>query len=242
MASLDVTPISCLSDNYAYLLVCRETGAVGVVDPSEPKPVIEALEARGLEPAAILNTHHHGDHVGGNEGLLKRWPGLAVYGHQRDRSKIPGLTGGVDHDDVVELGGCRARVLHNPGHTMGAITYAFDGDAFTGDTLFQGGCGRVFEGDPETMYRSLTEVIGSLPDETRIWCGHEYTVKNLRFAAAAEPDNRAVADRLEWARRRREADEPTVPSTLGEEWTFNPFMRAGSADRFAELRAWKNRF
>ncbi len=242
MSTLEITAIPCLKDNYAYLVRCAETGAAAVVDPSAGPPVFAALDAAGVTPEAILCTHHHWDHTGGNSALLERWPDLAVHGHDSDRGRIPGQTVSHQHGARFSLGAVSLSVLHIPGHTLGAVAYAAPGHVFTGDTLFQAGCGRLFEGTPAMMYRSLTETLGALPPQTRVWCGHEYTVSNLRFALHAEPDNAAVRARLAWAEAEIAAGRPTIPSTLADEREFNPFVRAGSVERLAALRAEKDGF
>ncbi|MCB9727101.1 MAG: hydroxyacylglutathione hydrolase [Deltaproteobacteria bacterium] len=242
MERLDITLVPCLRDNYAYILRCGETGAVAVVDPSVDVPVCDALDEAGLTPEAVLCTHHHGDHVGGVPGLLRRWPDLAVHGHASDRGRIRGQTVFHEDGDTFRLGTVELRVRHIPGHTRGAVAYAGAGEVFTGDTLFQAGCGRLFEGTPEMMYRSLNETLMSLPGETRVWCGHEYTVANLRYALHAEPDNAAARERLAWAEAERAAGRPTLPSTLDDERGFNPFVRAGSVEELARRRAEKDVF
>lgn len=172
-----VIPVPCLKDNYAYLVVCEQTGTTAVVDPSEAEPVQVALAKEGLTLSAILNTHHHGDHVGGNHELLEMYPDIPVYGHVSDVLRIPAMNMPVDAGDQFQIGELEAVVLFNPGHTHGAISYFFPQAPaiFTGDTLFSAGCGRIFEGNPEQMYHSLNDVIGSCPDETQVYCGHEYT-------------------------------------------------------------------
>ena len=241
--ALTVEIVPCLQDNYAYLLTCVETGRAAVVDPSQAAPVIAAVEAAGVTLEAILATHHHWDHTGGNAELLARWPELEVYGHQSDRGRVKGQTRFLEDGDRVTVGRAEAEVRHVPGHTTGAVAYCFPGRVFTGDTLFYGGCGRLFEGTPEMMFRSLTDrLCDSLPEQTEVWCGHEYTVQSLRFAAAAEPDNRAVAERLAWAEVERAAGRPTVPSTVAIERAVNPFVRAGTVAELARRRAWKDRF
>lgn len=222
---LDVTLVPCLSDNYAYVLRDPATGECAVVDPSEAEPVLAALSALGARPTMVLNTHHHYDHVGGNEALVEAFPGLRVIAHASDQGRVPGQTGVVQDGDRVMLGGTALRVLHVPGHTLGAVTYASDDAAFTGDTLFLGGCGRLFEGDAAMMYASLRRIAETLDPATRIFCGHEYTANNLRFAVALEPGNGALADAAADAERRRAAGEPTVPKTLGDERRVNPFLR-----------------
>ena len=222
---LDVTLVPCLSDNYAYVLRDPATGECAVVDPSEAEPVLAALAALGARPTMILNTHHHHDHVGGNEGLAAAFEGLRVVAHASDRGRVPGQTESVDDGDRVALGRTSLRVLHVPGHTLGAVTYASDDAAFTGDTLFLAGCGRLFEGDPAMMHASLTHIADALDPATRVFCGHEYTVNNLRFVASLEPSNRDVTDALVDAARRRAAGQPTVPKSLADERRLNPFLR-----------------
>jgi hydroxyacylglutathione hydrolase len=225
---MKVIPVPCLKDNYAYLLVCEDTGQAGVVDPSEAAPVEAAVAAAGVKLMAILNTHHHWDHTGGNKELVAKHPTLKVYGHASDKGRIDGLTDPLQHGQDFTLGKLRIRGLHNPGHTTGAISYAVGDAVFTGDTMFAGGCGRLFEGTPANMYASLCQVIGGLPRSTRVFFGHEYTENNLRFAASVEPDNAAVQAKLAKVRATRQTGGMTTPSTLEEEWATNPFMRSDS--------------
>ncbi len=175
----EVTPIHCLKDNYAYLLRCPSTGQTGVVDPSAAQPILKVLRDKGWGLDYIFNTHHHWDHVGGNEELKQQFPSVRIFGHQSDEGRIPGLTDGVKDGQVIGFGALNGFVIHNPGHTTGAITYVWGDAAFTGDTLFAAGCGRIFEGSPQDMYSSLHQKIGSLPPETRLYFGHEYTEKKL---------------------------------------------------------------
>ena len=214
-----------------------------MVDPSESAPVEAALRREGVALRAIWNTHHHLDHVGGNAALAAAHPGTAIVASVFDREggRVPGQTAGLADGAETAVGRLRFSAIVVPGHTMGAITFFGHGAAFTGDTLFLAGCGRLFEGTAAQMFGSLGR-LGSLPGETRVYPGHEYTVKNLEFAAAAEPDNRAVAARLVEARARRGKGEPTVPATLEAERATNPFLRARDATEFARLRQWKDRF
>lgn len=228
-APMNVTSIPCLSDNYAYLVVCKETNQAGIVDPSEAGPVLDAVQRSGADLVAILNTHHHWDHIGGNKELLQRYPSLKVYGHGSDKGRIDGQTQFLEADESFTLGKLEVRVLHNPGHTTGAVSYVIEDCVFTGDTMFAAGCGRLFEGTPQMMYDSLCKVIGGLPRQTKVYFGHEYTENNLRFAAKLEPDNTAVATKLGAARKQRSEGEFTTPSTLADEWSTNPFMRVDSA-------------
>ncbi|MBI3992414.1 MAG: hydroxyacylglutathione hydrolase [Candidatus Lambdaproteobacteria bacterium] len=223
-----IVPVPCLADNFAYLLICEETGQAGVVDPAEAEPVLHCVAQEGVTLSAILNTHHHWDHVGGNKALLARQPKLKVYGHASDRGRIEGQTELLEAGAHFSVGKLAVRALHNPGHTSGAVSYVVQDAVFTGDTMFAAGCGRLLEGTPENMYHSLCKVIGSLPPETRVFFGHEYTEKNLRFAAQVEPDNADVQDKLAAVRALRAQGQFTTPSTLAAEWKTNPFMRTDS--------------
>ncbi len=220
-----VLPIPCLSDNYAYLVHAEGSDEAIVIDPSEAEPVIAALEREGKKLVAIVNTHHHWDHVSGNEALRVRYGDLPVYAHASDVGRVPAQSERVEEGKAFRVAGLELRPLHVPGHTLGAVAYCIEDAVFTGDTLFVAGCGRLFEGTPAMMYASLSGKLGRLPPETRVYCGHEYTLANLRFALHAEPDNAAVADKLERAKKARERGEPTVPSTIGEELATNPFLR-----------------
>lgn len=231
---MDIVQIPLLRDNYGYLIVCRETGEAGVVDPSEAEPVIARLEAERLRLAAILNTHHHRDHTGGNAGLLARYPGIRVYGHRNDEARVPGLNRPLDEGDEVEIGKLRGKVFFIPGHTKGHVAYLFGKSLFCGDTLFAAGCGRLFEGTAAEMLSSLAR-LKELPEETLVYCGHEYTQKNLEFALTVEPENREITGRLERARELRATGKPTVPSTIAEEKKSNPFFRWDSAEIHATL-------
>lgn len=232
---MNVIPVPCLKDNYAYLIHSNGSDAALVVDPSEAAPVLAALERTSLRLVGILNTHHHFDHVGGNEALVKRFGPLPVYGHASDRGRIPAQTLFLEHGGEFDAAGIQFRVQHIPGHTLGAIAYGAEGAVFTGDTLFAAGCGRLFEGTPSMMYESLNEKLGSLPDETRVYFGHEYTASNLKFAAHVEPSNRAIAEKAARVAALREKGEPTTPSTLAEERQTNPFMRCTSAEIIASV-------
>lgn len=227
---MKVVPIPCLKDNYAYLIICPSTGSCGVVDPSQAAPVLRTVTDHHVDLVAIFNTHHHWDHVGGNEELLSVYPNLSVYGHESDRGRIPGQTMFLKDQQPIALGLLNGHVTHNPGHTTGALTYYFEDAAFTGDTMFAAGCGRLFEGSAEQMYQSLNQIIGSHPKETKVYFGHEYTENNLRFALSVEPNNAALTARLEQTQAKRASGDLTTPSTLADEWATNPFMRWQSSD------------
>jgi len=256
---LEPIPVPALSDNYIWLLRVPDRPAAAIVDPGEAAPVLAAIEAHGLEPAVILITHHHGDHVGGLAEVAARFPDIPVHGPAAEA--VRGVTQrvrGGDAVDVPELD-TRFEVLDTPGHTAGHVAYFGGGVLLCGDTLFAGGCGRVFEGTAEQMTESLAR-LSALPDDTLGCCGHEYTLKNLAFARAVEPGNKALAERERAARATRDAGEPTVPFRLGDEHATNPFLRCdepavreaaeahaghaldGTAAVFATLREWKNSF
>jgi hydroxyacylglutathione hydrolase len=218
-----VVQIPLLRDNYGYLVVCEDTGEAAVVDPSEAEPVLRWSEKEKVALKTILNTHHHRDHTGGNPGILARYR-LEVYGHKNDTDRIPGLTHPVDENDEIAIGRLKARVLFIPGHTTGHAAYLFGRSLFCGDTLFTAGCGRLFEGTAEQMHASLHKLM-HLPDDTLVYCGHEYTEKNLEFALTIEPGNPKLSDRLKKARVMRAQGLPTVPSTMAEEKETNPFLR-----------------
>jgi len=225
---MQVTIVPCLSDNYAYVLLAPGSKRAVVVDPSDAEPIERALSKLGVTLGAILATHHHADHVGGNNALVQRFPGSKVYAHVSDRGRVPSQTEFLENNAQFEVEGLSFRALHIPGHTLGAVAYVGEGAAFTGDTLFASGCGRLFEGTPAQMYESLNVTLAALPDSTRIYCGHEYTASNLRFAAHMEPDNAAVAEKTVRVAEQRARGEATVPSTIAEEKATNPFMRCDS--------------
>ena len=255
-----IIPIPAFADNYIWLI--REGSLAAVVDPGDAAPVIAYLDGEGLTLAAIVTTHHHGDHVGGNRALLARWP-CPVLGPAGE--DIPGRTHALREGDRAEVPalGLAFDVLDVPGHTAGHIAYVGGiGGAptlFCGDTLFAGGCGRLFEGTPAQMWSSLSK-LAALDPATRAYCAHEYTLANLRFARAVEPDNAALAARETRDEGKRARGMPTVPSTIADERATNPFLRAGVAAvraaanshagraldddvaTFAELRSWKNGF
>jgi hydroxyacylglutathione hydrolase len=225
-APLDIVVFPMLTDNYGFLLHDPAGGETAVVDPAEAEPTLAACAARGWRLSHILNTHHHGDHVGGNLAL-KAATGCTVIGPAYDRDRIPGIDIAVDEASGADFGGRHARVFFVPGHTRGHIAYWFAEDKalFCGDTLFALGCGRLFEGTPQQMWSSLLK-LRALPDDTRVYCAHEYTQSNARFALTAEPENDALRAEAERVARARAAGAFTIPSSLGVEKACNPFLRA----------------
>ncbi len=229
-----VIQIPLLRDNYAYLLICEETQEAAVVDPSEAAPVLRKAEEEGVNIGAILNTHHHWDHTGGNPALLERMP-LEVHGYRGDRGRIHGLSRPLDEGDEVTVGKLRGEVIFIPGHTKGHIAYHFPGKLFCGDTLFAAGCGRVFEGTMAQMHSSLSR-LRELPDDTLVYCGHEYTEKNIQFAMTLEPNNERLSEKAMKVRLLREKGVSTVPSTIREERETNPFFRWESKELQQNLK------
>ena len=250
--TLRIERIPTLSDNYTYLLVCEQTGEAAVVDAPELAPVVRRAEALGVSITKILSTHHHPDHAAANPELAKRY-GAPVFGHRSDKDRLAGFTHGLEEGDSLTLGRESARILFIPAHTRGHIAYAFDAAkaVFCGDTLFAAGCGRLFEGTPEMMFRAMQK-LGALPGDTRVFCGHEYSAGNLRFAAQLEPENEAVQAALERVTKIRAnaakdwhhatPAEMVVPTTISDEHATNPFMRASSVEELGRRRAAKDKF
>ena len=254
---IQISALPAFTDNYIWLLQDQHHQRCAVVDPGDAAPVVAWLQQHpGWVLSDILITHHHHDHVGGVE-QLKQLSGATVYGPAREN--IPGRDVALDDQDRVSVLGCEFRVMSVPGHTLGHIAYYHDGLLFCGDTLFASGCGRLFEGTPEQMHQSL-DSLAALPAETRVYCTHEYTLSNLKFAQAVEPHNPDIAERLATVIQLREDGRMTLPSTLALEKLTNPFLRTAEtsvkqkADErngldnlsqsavFAALRAWKDKF
>lgn len=258
MRSLNVLTVPAFNDNYLWII--HDGANAAVVDPGDAVPIIAALKANNLSLVAILLTHHHSDHVGGVSTLLKTF-NVPVYGPRND--PIPSVTEPLVENDIVNIDALNLQlaVLEVPGHTLGHIAYVAkeQGWLFCGDTLFAGGCGRLFEGTPAQMLASLDK-LAVLPDDTKVYCAHEYTISNLRFALAVDPDNAALSARFQIERAKRDKGIPTVPSNIGVEKKTNPFLRArdpaiarqliaeGRTNNsapvavFAALREWKNGF
>jgi hydroxyacylglutathione hydrolase len=255
---LETRPVPAFQDNYIWLIVNPIRHTVAIVDPGDATVVIEVLTSLRLVPVAILITHHHHDHVGGIEHLLQYYP-VPVFGP--DNELIPGRTSAVRHGDIIDIPDLDAQfqIIAVPGHTNGHIAYYGHNLLFIGDTVFMAGCGRLFEGTAAQMYASL-QLVSNLPDITQIYCAHEYTLANLRFARAVEPDNADIAARIEQCNILRKANLPTVPATLAVEKKTNPFLRTNmttvksaaeqfaghhlenGTDVFAQLRSWKDNY
>jgi hydroxyacylglutathione hydrolase len=245
----------CLTDNFGYLIHDPATGATASIDAPEAEPVLKALQREGWTLTDILITHHHGDHVGGVAELKQKY-GCRVVGPHDKSARIANVDLRVGQGDVVKVGGLLARVLETPGHTLDHISYVFDNEKalFAADTLFSIGCGRVFEGNYPMMWDSLLK-LRALPDDFKLYCGHEYTAANVKFALTIEPENPALKARAEEVRRLRAENKPTVPTLLGDEKKANVFLRAdepsvaasvrmrgrGAAEVFGELRERKNK-
>ena len=257
---MEIYRLPALTDNYIFLLHDPGQNIAAVVDPAEASGVLQSLKSLGAPLVAIFNTHHHHDHVGANSRLLQEYPNLVIYGGAADRGRIPGQQVFLEEGDRVSLGDRQGEVLFVPGHTRGHIAYYFPpdqtsemGELFCGDTLFAGGCGRLFEGTPTQMVESLSK-IRDLPDTTRVWCAHEYTLKNLEFNLTVDPDNVALQQRWQEVKAARSRSEATIPSILGVEKRTNPFLRwddpglrsvtqaSNEIQTFTRLRGMKDRF
>jgi len=268
-----VVVVPCLSDNYAYLLIDDETKLAAAVDPAEAHLVVAKARSEGVRIVAVLTTHCHSDHAGGNSEMRRQVPDIEIYGGRLDR--VQACTHPLDHGDRFSVGGITVQALHTPGHTRGSFCYHCTlqdrkptgteppedepqeiaaGVVFTGDTLFVAGCGRTFDGTPEEMHNSIMNVLGRLHEDTQVYVGHEYTIKNLQFAVTVDTENENLKDMLQFCKQLRLERKFTVPSTLKNEMLINPFMRSGCdelqavcpgctpVEVFAKLRKMKNRF
>ena len=234
--------IPCLKDNYSYLIIDEKDNIACVVDPSEAEPIIEYLEKTKIELKFILNTHHHYDHVGGNQKLKEKY-GASVVGYKDDKERIPGIDILVNDQETWKHKNFEAKIIHIPGHTSGHICFYFSKDkiAFTGDTLFSLGCGRIFEGTYEQMFTSLNK-LKKLPINTKIYCGHEYTLKNSMFCSQHEKNNKNLEKKIFEIKDKLKNNLPTIPSTIGEELACNIFLRAKNLEDFSKLRDLKDNF
>jgi len=241
MADLTIVPVPVLSDNYVWLVHDEESGETAAVDPSVGPPVLAAAEDRGWRLTQVLNTHWHPDHTGGNQAIHEA-SGAPVTGPEEVR-RVYQPDRVVAEGDRLRVGAFEAEVWEIPAHTAGHIALYFEGAkaVFVGDTLFAMGCGRLFEGTAGQMHSNLQR-LAALPEDVQVYCGHEYTLANARFAVTVEPENRALADRLARVEQARGRGEVTLPTTIGEERATNPFMRAANVEEFARLRAMKDSF
>ena len=239
---LEIVRVPVLSDNYAWLIHDDASGETVAVDPGEAGPLLDAAAARGWSIGQVWTTHWHPDHTDGNQAV-KAATGAKITGPASEAAKIPTLDVSVDEGDTVMIGAHVAQVMRVPGHTQGHVAFhlADDGAIFTGDTLFAMGCGRLFEGSPADMWGNM-ERYATLPDETVVYCGHEYTQSNGRYALVAEPYNAAIRERMVEVDRLRAGGEPTIPTTIGAEKATNPFLRAGSAEELGRRRQAKDQF
>jgi hydroxyacylglutathione hydrolase len=238
---LEIMRVPVLSDNYVWLVHDPDSDETLVIDPAVAEPVLEAAATRGWRIGQIWNTHWHGDHIGGNAGIVAA-TGATVTAPAAELAKIPNVDRPVGEGDIVHLGTHEARVMEVPAHTAGHIAYHFATDEiiFVGDTLFAMGCGRLFEGTPDQMFDNMAR-LSALPGETRVYCAHEYTLSNGKYAIRAEPDNADIARRLGEVEAMRARGEATVPTTIALERATNPFMRAGSVAELARRRAEKDK-
>ena len=234
--------IPCLHDNYSYLVIDEKNNIACAIDPSEAKPIIKYLEKKNINLKYILNTHHHYDHVGGNQELKKKYNALVI-GYREDKDRIPEIDTLVDDQEIWKQESFEAKIIHIPGHTLGHICFYFFNEeaAFTGDTLFSLGCGKIFEGSYEQMFNSLMK-IKALPLKTKIYCGHEYTKQNAKFCITHDKNNENLKNKIKIIDKKLENNLPTIPSTIREELDCNIFLRSNKVETFSKLRDLKDNF
>ena len=239
---MKVEIIKCLQDNYSYLIINEKNQNACVIDPSEAEPIINLVEKKNINLKFILNTHHHHDHIGGNNELKKKY-GARIVGFKNDKNRIPDIDILVVNNQTWSNENFEAKIIHIPGHTSGHICFYFSKNkiAFTGDTLFSLGCGRIFEGTYEQMFDSLNK-LKKLPRDTKIYCGHEYTLKNSIFCSHHEKNNKNLEKKIFDIKDKLKNNFPTVPSTIGEELACNIFLRAKNLEDFSKLRDLKDNF
>ena len=239
---MQVTIIPCLQDNYSYLVIDDSNNSAYVVDPGEASPIINFLDNKDIKLKYILNTHHHHDHIGGNKELKKRFGSLVV-GFKEDSNRIPGIDILLEDNQIWKAENFKAKIIHIPGHTSGHICFHFFQEKFifTGDTLFSLGCGKIFEGTYKEMFESLNK-IKSLPEETKIYCGHEYTLANSKFCMIHDPKNLNLKKKIEKIKKKIDDGLPTIPSTIKDELECNIFLRAKNFESFSKLRDLKDNF
>ena len=234
--------IPCLQDNYSYLIIDESNKTASVIDPSEAKPIINFIEKENINLKYILNTHHHYDHIGGNKDLKKKYNSIVI-GYKDDASRIPGIDILLNNNQIWKADNFEAKIMHIPGNTTGHISFHFFKEKliFTGDTLFSLGCGKIFEGTYEDMFRSLNQ-IKKLPQDTKIYCGHEYTLQNSKFCIKHDPENLNLKKKIVEIKKKLENNIPTIPSTLKDENECNIFLRAKDVESFSKLRDLKDNF
>jgi len=239
---MKVEVIPCLQDNYSYLIIDKINNTACVVDPSEAKPIINFVEKESINLKYILNTHHHFDHVGGNKDLKKKY-NSTVIGYKNDSNRIPEIDVLLDDNQIWKAENFEAKIMHIPGHTTGHICFHFFREKllFTGDTLFSLGCGKLFEGTYEDMFKSLNK-IKKLPKETKIFCGHEYTLQNSKFCIEHDPENINLKKKIKEIKKKLENSLPTIPSILKDEMECNIFLKAKNVESFSKLRDLKDNF
>ena len=234
--------IPCLQDNYSYLIIDESNKTASVIDPSEAKPIINFIEKENINLKYILNTHHHFDHIGGNKDLKKKYNSVVI-GYKDDASRIPGIDILLNNNQIWKADNFEAKIMHIPGHTTGHISFHFFKEKliFTGDTLFSLGCGKIFEGTYQDMFDSLNQ-IKKLPQDTKIYCGHEYTLQNSKFCIKHDPENLNLKNKIVEIKKKLENNIPTIPSTLKDENECNIFLRAKDVESFSKLRDLKDNF
>ena len=237
-----VEVIPCLQDNYSYLIIDTTNNSACVVDPSEAQPIINFIEKENINLKYILNTHHHYDHIGGNKDLKKKYNSVVI-GYKDDASRIPGIDILLNNNQIWKADNFEAKIMHIPGHTTGHISFHFFKEKliFTGDTLFSLGCGKIFEGTYQDMFDSLNQ-IKKLPQDTKIYCGHEYTLQNSKFCIKHDPENLNLKNKIVEIKKKLENNIPTIPSTLKDENECNIFLRAKDVKSFSKLRDLKDNF
>jgi hydroxyacylglutathione hydrolase len=240
--NIKIEIIPCLQDNYSYLIIDESNNDACVIDPSEAKPIINFIQRENINLRYILNTHHHFDHIGGNKELTEKYNSLVV-GFKHDAERIPEISILVEDNQIWKKDNFEAKIIHIPGHTTGHIGFYFFKEKviFTGDTLFSLGCGRIFEGTYKQMFESLSK-IKNLPDDTKIYCGHEYTLQNSNFCITHDPQNLNLQNKIIKIREKLSENKPTIPSILKDEKECNIFLRAKNVESFSKLRDLKDNF
>ena len=240
--NIEIEIVPCLQDNYSYLIIDKKKNNACVIDPSEAQPIINFIEKENINLKYILNTHHHFDHIGGNKELKERYNSIVV-GYKHDAKRIPEISVLVEDNQIWKEDNFEAKIIHIPGHTSGHIGFYFFNEKiiFTGDTLFSLGCGKIFEGTYEQMFESLSK-IRNLPEDTKIYCGHEYTLQNSNFCIKHDPQNLNLQNKISKIKEKLSNNIPTIPSTLKDEKECNIFLRAKNVNSFSKLRDLKDNF